>query len=149
MTLAAVRSVNLQDEEHSVRDLMPKNLTPALSLGTRIPSFVHTNTRSSPNSQHNMSDVQSTHLASVPEDQPAASTSSLPPAAKAASELAVKTAIAESVPEKEEGEIVEDGSSSASKANGNGAIGADGAGMRTVFSDPANFNVVHPLYSKW
>ena len=95
-----------------------------------------------------MSDVASTPLASVPEDQPAASTSSLPPAAKAASELAVKTAIAESVSEKEEGEIVEDGSS-ASKSKGNGTIEADGTGMRTVFSDPANFNVVHPLYSKW
>ena len=96
-----------------------------------------------------MSDAQSTPLASVPEDQPAASTSSLPPAAKAASELAVKTAIAESVPEKEEGEIAEDGSSANGKGKVNGTIEADGTGMRTVFSDPANFNVVHPLYSKW
>lgn len=93
------------------------------------------------------------------EGQAGASTSGLPAAAKAAAELAVKTAIAESVPE--EGEINEDGESNASKKNGaatNGDAAAaagdakDGAasgGIRTVFSDPANFNVVHPLYSKW
>ena len=107
-------------------------------------------------------------LATVPEDQPTPSTSGsgsgsgLPPAAKAASEQAVKAAIAETVPsasagkEKEDGEIDESAASpSKAKANGNGSsngadsIQADGTGMRTVFSDPANFNVVHPLYSKW
>lgn len=74
-----------------------------------------------------------------------ASTSGLPAAAKAAAEAAVKTAISETVPE--EGEINE------SEENGvNGDAKKDGAaagGIRTVFSDPANFNVVHPLYSKW
>jgi len=110
-------------------------------------------------------------LATVPEDQPTPSTSGsgsgsgLPPAAKAASEQAVKAAIAETVPsasagkEKEDGEIDESAAASSTtspskaKANGSGngadSIQADGTGMRTVFSDPANFNVVHPLYSKW
>lgn len=88
-------------------------------------------------------------LASVPEDSAAASgpastsTSNgtgLPPAAKAASELAVKTAIAETESEKEDGEI-----SGAATAPG----AADDGTIKTVFTDPANFNVVHPLYSKW
>jgi len=92
-----------------------------------------------------------TPLASVPEDQAAAastSTAGLPAAAKAAAEQAVKTAIAEN---SEEGEIAEGGSSSGAngKSNGEDNIAADGSGMKTVFSDPANFNVVHPLYSKW
>ncbi|KAL7004669.1 eukaryotic translation initiation factor 4E [Cystobasidiomycetes sp. EMM_F5] len=79
-------------------------------------------------------------LATVPEDQATASTSSsLPPAAKAAAEAAVKTAISETL-DAEEGEIDE---SKGSEVNG------DAGGLRTVFSDPKNFNVVHPLYSKW
>jgi translation initiation factor 4E len=86
---------------------------------------------------------------SAPED--ASTSSGLPAAAKAAAELAVKTAIAESVTE--EGEIKEDGDSqkngdSAAAAATNGDKKDDGT-LRTVFSDPANFNVVHPLYSKW
>ena len=83
-------------------------------------------------------------LATVPEDQQAAAASSstgLPPAAKAAAELAVKTAIAETLTGSEEGEVHENGT--AEGANG------DASGLRTVFSDPKNFNVVHPLYSKW
>jgi translation initiation factor 4E len=76
-------------------------------------------------------------LASVPEDSAApASTSGLPAAAKSAAEQAVKAAIAETATE--EGEIAED---AGSKGSSNG--------IKTVFSDPANFNVVHPLYSKW
>ena len=87
-----------------------------------------------------------TALASVPEDSATASTSTsgIPPAAKAAAELAVRTAIAESVP-LEDGEITE---SSSKNGIGSGNAG-DSNGMRTVFTDPANFNVVHPLYSKW
>lgn len=101
-----------------------------------------------------------TTAASTGEEGGSASTSGLPAAAKAAAEHAVKTAIAETA---EEGEIQEgsttsnsnggDDSSSAKKTvsttNGtsNGAVDANG--IRTVFSDPANFNVVHPLYSKW
>jgi hypothetical protein len=86
---------------------------------------------------------------SASQENQAASTSGLPAAAKAAAELAVKTAISESVPE--DGEINEDDESSTKKENGeNGtASSKDESGIRTVFSDPANFNVVHPLYSKW
>lgn len=88
---------------------------------------------------------------SAPQDnQAGASTSGLPAPAKAAAELAVKTAIAETVPE--DGEINED-EENAEKKGANGSAEKDGAaapgGIRTVFSDPANFNVVHPLYSKW
>lgn len=101
--------------------------------------------------------TDSAAASSAPQDgQAGASTSGLPAAAKAAAELAVKTAIAESVPE--DGEINEDESSAAEPGAKDGANGAaadkDGdasaaGGIRTVFSDPANFNVVHPLYSKW
>lgn len=98
-------------------------------------------------------------LSSVPEGQTpstttASSTSGLPAAAKAAAEQAVKAAIAENTAE--EGEIKEAGQSSSKEGapattagEGSNGIAADGSGMKTVFSDPANFNVVHPLYSKW
>lgn len=80
-------------------------------------------------------------LASVPEDSATtASTSGLPAAAKAAAEQAVKAAIAETAAV-EEGEIAED--------SGKDSNGSSSNGIKTVFSDPANFNVVHPLYSKW
>ena len=87
---------------------------------------------------------------SASQENQAASTSGLPAAAKAAAELAVKTAISESVPE--DGEINEDDGSSTKKENGENGTAAsskDESGIRTVFSDPANFNVVPPLYSKW
>ena len=94
-----------------------------------------------------MADASTSTLATVPED----AATGLPASAKAAAEAAVKSAIAESVPSgstaaaadtaAEDGEIVENGN--ASNANGHAS------GIRTVFSDPKNFNVVHPLYSKW
>ena len=93
-----------------------------------------------------MADASTSTLATVPED----AATGLPASAKAAAEAAVKSAIAESVPSgstaaadaaTEDGEIVENGN--ASNANGHAS------GIRTVFSDPKNFNVVHPLYSKW
>jgi len=66
--------------------------------------------------------------------------STLPPAAQAASQAALKAAIADS-PEVEPGEIDE----------GQDVI-VDAAKfdeMRTVFQDPQTFNVKHPLYSPW
>ncbi|KAJ1311069.1 hypothetical protein OPQ81_009573 [Rhizoctonia solani] len=66
--------------------------------------------------------------------------SALPPAALAASQAAVKAAIADT-PELDAGE------------NGEGqdlvAGPAQFEEMRTVFSDPQTFNVKHPLYSAW
>ncbi|KAG9101170.1 eukaryotic translation initiation factor 4E [Ceratobasidium sp. 370] len=66
--------------------------------------------------------------------------STLPPAAQAASQAALKAAIADS-PEVEPGEIDE----------GQDVV-VDAAKfdeMRTVFQDPQTFNVKHPLYSPW
>lgn len=93
---------------------------------------------------------ESAAATSAPQENQAAgaSTSGLPAAAKAAAELAVKTAISETVPE--DGEIKEDEDSTKANGKENGDAAAKDAGaIRTVFSDPANFNVVHPLYSKW
>ncbi|KAG8701927.1 eukaryotic translation initiation factor 4E [Ceratobasidium sp. 394] len=66
--------------------------------------------------------------------------STLPPAAQAASQAALKAAIADS-PEVEPGEIDE-----------GQEVVVDAAKldeMRTVFQDPQTFNVKHPLYSPW
>jgi len=73
-----------------------------------------------------------------------ASVSSLPPSAFHASKVALSSAVAESPPpnkqfdtagEDDEGQEVD--------------MQAQAQGIRTVFSDPTNFNVKHPLYSPW
>jgi hypothetical protein len=72
-------------------------------------------------------------------------TSSLPPAAKAASDAAVRAALKETTPSQgkendlEEGEIVDTKPTSSSA----------GDEQVTVFHDAENFNVVHPLFSTW
>jgi len=91
-----------------------------------------------------MSSPENLTLPSVPESSVTPSMS-LPPAAKAASEAAVRLAIMEtkstnnSIDEREDGEIDD-----ADEAKPNSS-----RGMVTVLHDPANFNVVHPLYSTW
>lgn len=86
-----------------------------------------------------------------------ATTSSLPPQAAAASNAALESAIAETnagqgAKSNSNGEAREASSSSAagdaSEGNAEQSAEADDS-IRTVFTDPENFNVKHPLYHKW
>lgn len=89
-----------------------------------------------------------------------ATTSSLPPQPAAASSAALELAIAETNAEGAKtaasGDAGEGSSASAnandagdvSEANADQSADADDS-IRTVFTDPENFNVKHPLYHKW
>jgi hypothetical protein len=78
---------------------------------------------------------------------------SIPPAAKAASEAAVRTAMAENAvePMTEEPKELEEGEVDESKpaSEAGQAEQRDPNEIVTVFNDKEHFNAIHPLYSPW
>lgn len=76
-----------------------------------------------------------------------ATTSSLPAVPAAASSAALDSAIIETNA-KESANGVDQSGADQSTASANGAEDADDS-IRTVFTDPENFNVKHPLFHNW
>lgn len=78
-----------------------------------------------------------------------ASTSTLPAGPAAASSAALEAAISEKNGTNGVGGEAESETKGATNQDGEAGEAASDSQIRTVFTDPENFNVKHPLYNKW